>query len=315
MNRRLTYRPQIPQIPAEPLRGNPCDSHDPRRFPRDPRRHVPPAHPILNSSFLILNWSYTFSAKEKDSETGLSYFGSRYYSSNLSIWLSVDPMSGKYPSLSPYSYCADNPVKLVDPNGEEIDNPPTEYHLTINGTTAILQTPDGSSKQYNLQDKKDYNNLLSNVNNALSTGSTVVGAVGIAGENSKATFRMTNSKGELDFKFYANGWKGNQYITPTMLSKVAKGIKIGGNVLGGISAAISFVQAAQAKSTSERIWLIADGGAGLLALAGPIGMGGSMYYYTVVKNADEIFNMLKQDALDRADMMSKGYPAFRIGMR
>ncbi|MCQ2211938.1 MAG: hypothetical protein MJZ34_16780 [Paludibacteraceae bacterium] len=54
-------------------------------------------------------------------ETGLSYFGARYYSSDLSIWLSVDPMSDKYPSLSPYVYCADNPVGLVDPNGEEID--------------------------------------------------------------------------------------------------------------------------------------------------------------------------------------------------
>ena len=62
---------------------------------------------------------YTFSAKEKDSETGLSYFGSRYYSSDLSVWLSVDPMSGKYPSLSPYTYCADNPVRLVDPDGED----------------------------------------------------------------------------------------------------------------------------------------------------------------------------------------------------
>ena len=62
---------------------------------------------------------YTFSAKERDSETGLSYFGSRYYSSDLSIWLSVDPMSAKYPSLSPYVYCADNPVRLVDPDGEK----------------------------------------------------------------------------------------------------------------------------------------------------------------------------------------------------
>ena len=62
---------------------------------------------------------HTFSAKEKDTETGLSYFGSRYYSSDLSIWLSVDPMSDKYPSLSPYVYCANNPIKLVDPNGEE----------------------------------------------------------------------------------------------------------------------------------------------------------------------------------------------------
>ena len=65
------------------------------------------------------NSSHTFSAKERDSETGLSYFGSRYYSSDLSIWLSVDPMSDKYASLSPYNYCANNPVKLVDPNGED----------------------------------------------------------------------------------------------------------------------------------------------------------------------------------------------------
>ncbi|MBO7492083.1 MAG: RHS repeat-associated core domain-containing protein, partial [Bacteroidales bacterium] len=47
--------------------------------------------------------NYSFSAKERDSETGLSYFGSRYYSSDLSIWLSVDPMSDKYASLSPYN--------------------------------------------------------------------------------------------------------------------------------------------------------------------------------------------------------------------
>ena len=62
-------------------------------------------------------------------ETGLSYFGSRYYSSDLSIWLSVDPMSDKYPSLSPYVYCADNPVKLVDPNGEEYWKPDEEGNL------------------------------------------------------------------------------------------------------------------------------------------------------------------------------------------
>jgi RHS repeat-associated protein len=62
---------------------------------------------------------FTFSAKEKDTETGLSYFGSRYYSSDLSIWLSVDPMSDKYPSLSPYVYCADNPVKLIDFDGQD----------------------------------------------------------------------------------------------------------------------------------------------------------------------------------------------------
>ena len=75
----------------------------------------------VNCQLSTVNWTHTFSAKEKDSETGLSYFGSRYYSSDLSIWLSVDPMSDKYPSLSPYTYCANNPVKLVDPNGKDYE--------------------------------------------------------------------------------------------------------------------------------------------------------------------------------------------------
>ena len=59
--------------------------------------------------------------KEKDVETGYHYFGARYYNSELSLWLSVDPMSDKYPSLSPYNYCAWNPMKLVDPDGAEMD--------------------------------------------------------------------------------------------------------------------------------------------------------------------------------------------------
>ena len=87
---------------------------------RNLQNHSHPHPPAVPCPLTPVRWTFTFSAKEKDSETGFSYFGSRYYSSDLSIWLSVDPMSGKYPSLSPYVYCADNPIKLVDPNGEEI---------------------------------------------------------------------------------------------------------------------------------------------------------------------------------------------------
>ena len=64
----------------------------------------------------------TFTGKERDSETGFSYFGARYYDSDLMTgWLSVDPMADKYPGVSPYAYCAWNPIKLVDPDGRMID--------------------------------------------------------------------------------------------------------------------------------------------------------------------------------------------------
>ena len=64
----------------------------------------------------------TFTGKEKDSETGFYYFGARYYDPTLSgLFLSVDPMADKYPSTSPYAYCVWNPVKLVDPDGKEVE--------------------------------------------------------------------------------------------------------------------------------------------------------------------------------------------------
>ena len=64
-------------------------------------------------------WSarYTFSGKEKDAETGYSYFGARYYDANLSIWLSVDPLANLYPYQTPYAYCNNNPIMRIDPNG------------------------------------------------------------------------------------------------------------------------------------------------------------------------------------------------------
>ncbi len=62
----------------------------------------------------------------------------RYYNSDLSIWISVDPMVDKYPNLSPYTYCAGNPVRLVDPDGREIWKP----EKTANGDIRLLAEND-----------------------------------------------------------------------------------------------------------------------------------------------------------------------------
>ena len=60
--------------------------------------------------------------EQRDEETGYGYFGARYMDHELMTgWLSVDPMADKYPSVSPYAYCAWNPVKLVDPDGRDVE--------------------------------------------------------------------------------------------------------------------------------------------------------------------------------------------------
>ena len=43
------------------------------------------------------------------------------YNPALSLWLSVDPLSDKYPGVSPYTYCANNPVRLVDVDGRTFE--------------------------------------------------------------------------------------------------------------------------------------------------------------------------------------------------
>jgi uncharacterized protein RhaS with RHS repeats len=52
--------------------------------------------------------------------SGLYYYEARYYSSKESVWLSVDPLAEKYPGISPYAYCLNNPVNAIDPDGRDI---------------------------------------------------------------------------------------------------------------------------------------------------------------------------------------------------
>jgi RHS repeat-associated protein len=60
---------------------------------------------------------YRFNAKEFDMETGLHYYGARYYSGRTSVWLSVDPLASKGPNITPYAFTHNNAIVLVDPDG------------------------------------------------------------------------------------------------------------------------------------------------------------------------------------------------------
>jgi len=71
------------------------------------------------------NLNQKFTGTQRDAETGLDYFGRRYYGGALGRWASPDPKGVSLrhllnpQKLNKYNYVINNPLSLFDPNGME----------------------------------------------------------------------------------------------------------------------------------------------------------------------------------------------------
>ena len=144
---------------------------------------------------------YTFSGKEKDSETGYYYFGARYYNSDLSLWLSVDPMADKYPSLSPYNYCAWNPMKIVDPNGDSV-------FITGDDASKKEALRQIQQKSSNLTFSIDGNNMLTCKGNAKTKMEKYMKKI-IESKNTNVDLCVQNNSSYRDQTIGFGGFDGN----------------------------------------------------------------------------------------------------------
>jgi RHS repeat-associated protein len=62
---------------------------------------------------------YLFNGKELDEETGLYYYGARYYDAQTNVFLSVDPRSDNFPTLTPYQFAGNRGPNATDLDGLE----------------------------------------------------------------------------------------------------------------------------------------------------------------------------------------------------
>jgi RHS repeat-associated protein len=60
---------------------------------------------------------YRYVGKEKDNESGLYYYGARYYAPWTCRFVSVDPLAADYPHLTPYNYAGNKPIGDLDIDG------------------------------------------------------------------------------------------------------------------------------------------------------------------------------------------------------
>ncbi|MBB4805899.1 RHS repeat-associated protein [Chryseobacterium defluvii] len=189
---------------------------------------------------------YKFNVKELDSETGLYYYGARYYNPKASIWYGVDPLAVYNPvmetqfygdgehnrgvffwgNLNPYIYTYQNPIIYVDPNGKQVKVTDMSY--------------DKLERNYDrygegiLQREKSLNYLANkNTNTCAIKLSDAANKSGYAIPKSSETpsnVRVQNGKKEdsgnfvLDAASMANYLKSKEKPTETYTIKTNKGV-------------------------------------------------------------------------------------------
>ena len=90
---------------------------------------------LANATLELGSNRYRLGGKEEQRfgtlNIALSDFGARYYDPFTARWTTRDPLAGKYAGLSPYNYCAGNPVMYYDPNGKD-------RHISTKNSTKVI---------------------------------------------------------------------------------------------------------------------------------------------------------------------------------
>jgi RHS repeat-associated protein len=203
---------------------------------------------------------YKFNGKELDEETGFYYYGARYYNPKFSIWLSVDPLAEEFPNWNPYNYCMENPINLIDPTGMSPDGwgrkgDQWEYDEKITKdnykTLGYSDYSDGKTNNtYNTHNDRTVTLLPKN-------HWKVSRYDGKAVESKKSEKEVRNDVVEPSVSKLAEV-EGNTLAVIDMacdtpvanfvrggaprLASLSKGLKVGGNLLGGFGIIVSTYQ-------------------------------------------------------------------------
>jgi len=146
--------------------------------------------------------NYQFGGKEFDRkyELNLYDFGARFYDATRGQWATPDPLAEKYYSISPYVYCANNPLKYIDPDGQvlvDANNKPITYNQKTGWSANVTQDVFRIGEAMMLTDvgKRQLNSLIASdikVKMILDPGSndTKLGNAKIDHSNNTATITI-----------------------------------------------------------------------------------------------------------------------------
>jgi len=123
------------------------------------------------------------------------------------VWMSVDPLAEKYPNMSSYVYCANNPVKYVDPDGREIKT--SVIYLPLISATLTSR----ESKFVSLNSRGFINRNLMNLGMIIMGGKT--------SSNYANLFEIVNNSNTVEFSAPLNKTAIDANGNPVAISDMA----------------------------------------------------------------------------------------------
>ncbi len=191
--------------------------------------YIPYGEVFLEERNNTWNTPYLFNAKELDEETGLYYYGARYLNPMDAMWLSVDPLFEKYVGMSPYNYCAGNPVKLMDPDGNRTFN-------IIDGEEGVCteEIDDGVDAEFDIV-REDFNILKETFDNHKDEYEDYLSQLSLGSKGYDVALSARRNEGSSDYAYNvekspipANYWKCNLFVYDMLtennvINKIKKG--------------------------------------------------------------------------------------------
>ena len=195
-------------------------------------------------------------------------------------------------------------VLLFSINGQKIFG---DEHGSIHYMNPLKEVVIHGAKQQNLS-SSEIDIGLSYSQNSLIISSTIFSVAGLRLGKSISTFRITNSKGDIDFHYYKNGWTQNQYVKTQPVAEYGKYFNRMGKILGWIDVEHNVTQIFSTNDLKKKITYGFDASVDFIGMYGGIyGLAFSLYYSEIIKNYSQIQRNVNKQYEERADMMMRGY--------
>jgi filamentous hemagglutinin len=216
------------------------------------------------------NLPYRFTGKELDPETGMYYFGARYYEPRISMWVSADTALEEYlptgdrerdkrlpgfggvfnsSNLGLYTYAHNNPVKFIDPTGNStwIDDEGNVQNVIEDGDLGIYRTlPEGVEGPPEKVGETHFWDAFISPDTHRPVGRVYLGqsidkyiadkANEALGMTTDETFQNMLPRHKLDIKAIFPGHEGKSYHGFLFQGKYVS-LREAGNILAGVNAA------------------------------------------------------------------------------